>query len=158
MLIADGNRTRAAPRGPFPALFTLSSSPCVSKASSFAAKIPRKLLRVECLAVFGELICVRTRKKPQRILCVLSRLLTKYWHKSADENRRGFDSRQLYQDLMVCPDHQGKGIGTDLMDKMIEYLKEKRIYMISVVYEERLKPFYERFGFYNMLCGQMETY
>ena len=62
------------------------------------------------------------------------------------------------QDLMVCPDYQGSGIGTALMDKMIEYLKEKRIYMISVVYEERLKPFYERFGFYNMLCGQMETY
>lgn len=59
---------------------------------------------------------------------------------------------------MVCPDYQGKGIGTDLMDKMIEYLKEKRIYMISVVYEECLKPFYERFGFYNMLCGQMEIY
>ena len=59
---------------------------------------------------------------------------------------------------MVCPDYQGKGIGTDLMDKMIEYLKKKRIYMISVVYEECLNPFYERFGFYNMLCGQMETY
>lgn len=62
------------------------------------------------------------------------------------------------QDLMVCPDYQVKGIGTALMDKMIEYLKEKRIYMISVVYEEGLKPFYERFGFYNMLCGQLETY
>ncbi len=62
------------------------------------------------------------------------------------------------QDLMVHPDYQGKGIGTDLMDKMIEYLKEKRIYMISVVYEECLKSFYERFGFYSMLCGQMETY
>ncbi len=62
------------------------------------------------------------------------------------------------QDLMVCPDHQGKGIGTELMNKMIQYLKEKHIYIISVVYEERLKPFYERFGFYNMLCGQMETY
>ena len=62
------------------------------------------------------------------------------------------------QDLIVSPDHQGNGIGTELMNKMIEYLKEKRIYMISVVYEESLKPFYERFGFYNMLCGQMETY
>ena len=41
---------------------------------------------------------------------------------------------------------------------MIEYLKKKRIYTISVVYEECLKPFYEQFGFYNMLCGQMETY
>ena len=62
------------------------------------------------------------------------------------------------QDLIVSPDHQGKGIGTELMNKMIKYLKEKRIYMISVIYEESLKPFYERFGFYNMLCGQMETY
>ena len=59
---------------------------------------------------------------------------------------------------MVSPDHQGKGIGTDLMNKMIEYLKEKHIYMISVVYDESLKPFYQRFGFYNMLSGQMETY
>lgn len=62
------------------------------------------------------------------------------------------------QDLMVCPDHQGKGIGTELMNKMIRYLKEKHICMISVIYEEGLEPFYERFGFYHMMCGQMETY
>lgn len=30
--------------------------------------------------------------------------------------------------------------------------------MISVVFEESLKAFYEKFGFYDMLCGQMETY
>lgn len=62
------------------------------------------------------------------------------------------------QDLMVCPDHQGKGIGTELMNKMIRYLKEKHICMLSVIYEEGLEPFYERFGFYHMMCGQMETY
>ncbi len=62
------------------------------------------------------------------------------------------------QDLMVHPDYQGKGIGTDLMKIMIDFLKNKHIYMISVVYEEKLKPFYEKFGFFNMLCGQMETY
>ena len=62
------------------------------------------------------------------------------------------------QDLMVHPEYQGKGIGTELMNQMITYLKEKRIYMISVVYEESLKPFYEKFGFYQMLCGQMETF
>ncbi len=94
-------------------------------------------------------------------------LMTSYYHISVYEDDKliGYiDSVSngvtdaYIQDLMVCPDYQGKGIGTDLMDKMIEYLKEKRIYMISVVYEECLKPFYERFGFYNMLCGQMETY
>lgn len=62
------------------------------------------------------------------------------------------------QDLMVSPHYQGRGIGTELMNKMIGYLKEKHICMISVVYEEGLKAFYERFGFYNMLCGQMETF
>jgi len=62
------------------------------------------------------------------------------------------------QDLMIRPDHQGKGIGTDLINKMIRCLKEKHIYMISVVFEESLKPFYDKFGFNSMLCGQMETY
>ena len=62
------------------------------------------------------------------------------------------------QDLIVRPDYQGKGIGTDLMKKMIASLKEKHIYMISVIFEESLKPFYDRFGFNTMLCGQMETY
>jgi len=61
------------------------------------------------------------------------------------------------QDLMVHPAYQGKGIGTALMHHMIDYLKEQRVYMISVVYEESLKPFYAKFGFYPMLCGQMET-
>ncbi len=62
------------------------------------------------------------------------------------------------QDLVVHPDYQGRGIGTALMNKMIGHLKEKHIYMISVVFEESLKPFYRKFGFCNMLCGQMETY
>ena len=62
------------------------------------------------------------------------------------------------QDLMVHPDYQGKGLGTELMNQMIIYLKENRIYIISVVFEESLKPFYDRFGFSSMLCGQMETY
>ncbi len=62
------------------------------------------------------------------------------------------------QDLMVHPDYQGRGIGTDLMKKMIDYLKKNHIYMISVVFDESLKSFYEKFGFYHMLCGQMETY
>ncbi|MBQ8617549.1 MAG: GNAT family N-acetyltransferase [Clostridia bacterium] len=62
------------------------------------------------------------------------------------------------QDLMIHPDYQRYGIGTDLMLKMIEYLKEKHIYMISVVFDESLKPFYNKFGFYTMFCGQMETY
>ena len=63
------------------------------------------------------------------------------------------------QDLMVRPDYQNKGIGTELMNKSISHIKSEGIYMISVIYgEEELKGFYERFGFHTMLCGQMETY
>jgi ribosomal protein S18 acetylase RimI-like enzyme len=62
------------------------------------------------------------------------------------------------QDLMIHPDYQGKGIGTELMNRMIAALKKRHIYMISVVYEEKLKAFYSRFGFFEMLCGQMQTY
>ena len=62
------------------------------------------------------------------------------------------------QDVMVRPDYQGRGIGTELMNRAMELLKNDRIYMISVIYgEESLRPFYERFGFCTMLCGQMET-
>ena len=44
------------------------------------------------------------------------------------------------------------------MNRMIDYMKEKHIYMVSVIFEEKLKGFYERFGFYTMLGGQLETY
>ena len=64
----------------------------------------------------------------------------------------------MMEEIQFKPEYQGKGVGTELMNKMIKYLKEKRIYIISVVFEECLKPFYDKFGFYNMLCGQMETY
>lgn len=53
------------------------------------------------------------------------------------------------QDLMVHPTVQGQGIGTELMNRMITALKERHIYMISVVFEPTLKEFYEKFGFFS---------
>ena len=43
------------------------------------------------------------------------------------------------------------------MNQMIAYLKAKPIPFISVLYEESLKAFYEKFGFHTMLCGQMDA-
>lgn len=61
------------------------------------------------------------------------------------------------QDLMVRPDMQNKGIGTTLMNMAIDEINKKGIYMVSVIYgDAELKKFYEKFGFYTMLCGQMQ--
>ena len=62
------------------------------------------------------------------------------------------------QDLTVHPDYQNQGIGTELMNRIIAYLKERKIFWISVMFEENLAPFYRRFGFHQMLCGTMQTY
>ena len=62
------------------------------------------------------------------------------------------------QDVMVHPNAQGRGIGSELMRRAIERIRETGIGMISVIYgDERLRHFYEKFGFFTMLCGQMET-
>lgn len=62
------------------------------------------------------------------------------------------------QDLIVNPDFQGKGIGTNLMKLAIDKLVEDNIYMISVLFQESLLPFYKKFGFNTLLAGQLETY
>ena len=60
------------------------------------------------------------------------------------------------QDLMVHPEWQGREIGTHLMNIAIDEIKKRGIYMLSVIYgETALKDFYEKFGFFSMLCGQM---
>lgn len=62
------------------------------------------------------------------------------------------------QDVIISPDYQGKGIGTNLMNLAIKKLKEDNIYMISVLFQDSLLPFYKKFGFNIMLSGQLETY
>ncbi len=62
------------------------------------------------------------------------------------------------QDVMVNPDYQGKGIGTNLMKLAIDKLIEDNIYMISVLFQDSLLPFYKKFGFNILLAGQLETY
>jgi ribosomal protein S18 acetylase RimI-like enzyme len=97
-----------------------------------------------------------------------SPLLTSFLHIScydgerlvgyADSVSNGLTDAYI-QDVMVHPDYQGKGIGTELMKRMIARLKERKIYMISCIYgEPELSSFYKRFGFTEMLCGQLQTY
>jgi predicted N-acetyltransferase YhbS len=59
---------------------------------------------------------------------------------------------------MVHPDYQGQGIGTELINRMISLLKQNHIYMISVIFDENLKEFYNKFGFQFTCAGQMQTF
>lgn len=99
--------------------------------------------------------------------CYKNELFTSYYHIAVYDDDRLIAyidtvsnkvTDAYIQDLMVHPDYQNTGIGTELMNKTIAHLKEKKIYMISVVFEKALSPFYKRFGFFDMLCGQMQTY
>lgn len=46
--------------------------------------------------------------------------------------------------LEVVPDYKSKGIGTELVKRMLEKLKD--YYMIDIVCDESLQGFYEKFG------------
>lgn len=61
------------------------------------------------------------------------------------------------QDVMVHPDFQRQGVGTQLIEHILARLMNEGIYMVSAIYgDAELRPFYEKFGFYTMLCGQRE--
>ncbi|MDD4494282.1 MAG: GNAT family N-acetyltransferase [Eubacteriales bacterium] len=100
--------------------------------------------------------------------CYTNPLMTSYYHIACYDDDRlvgyvdtvsnGLTDAYI-QDLTVDPAYQGKGIGKELMNRIIAKLKENKIFMISVIYgNAELAPFYERFGFFQMLCGQMQTY
>jgi predicted N-acetyltransferase YhbS len=47
--------------------------------------------------------------------------------------------------LEVLPDYQGQGIGAELARRMLEHLRD--FYMIDLMCDPELQPYYERFGF-----------
>jgi len=49
--------------------------------------------------------------------------------------------------LEVLPAYQGRGIGTELVRRMMECLKE--FYMVDLICDPELKTFYERFGMFS---------
>jgi ribosomal protein S18 acetylase RimI-like enzyme len=53
--------------------------------------------------------------------------------------------------LEVLPDHQGRGIGTELMRRMLARLDD--LYMVDLCCDAELEPFYRRFGLITLDRG-----
>lgn len=58
--------------------------------------------------------------------------------------------------LEVLPEYRGQGIGTELMRYMFETLKS--LYMIDIVCDSGVAPFYERFGMFTAYGMMMRNY
>lgn len=61
----------------------------------------------------------------------------------------GFNDAYI-RDLMIAKEHQSCGLGTNLMNHALKYLKDKQIKCIQVTFDPRLTGYYKRFGF-NMI-------
>lgn len=58
--------------------------------------------------------------------------------------------------LEVLPEYQGKGVGSELVSRMFEELKD--YYMIDLLCDENLQPFYEKLGMSKATGMMMRNY
>ncbi len=57
------------------------------------------------------------------------------------------------QDLIIRPDYQNKGIGSELTKRTIRFLQEKNIKCIQVTFDPELERFFKKFGFHIVRAG-----
>ena len=58
--------------------------------------------------------------------------------------------------LEVLPEYQGQGIGSELMRQMLNRLRD--LYMVDLLCDEDIQPFYERLGMRRMLGMAVRNY
>ena len=57
------------------------------------------------------------------------------------------------QSLIVHPKYQKRGIGSELLKRIIIYLQQKNIKSIQVIFDPELEGFYKKFGFHILKAG-----
>ncbi len=56
-------------------------------------------------------------------------------------------------DLMVHPDHQGTGLGSHLVKRVVRDMERAGVRCIQVTFNDHLEPFYARCGFHIFKGG-----
>lgn len=59
------------------------------------------------------------------------------------------------QDFMVIPSYQTRGIGSKMLSMALDYLHKKSIPNISLIFDESLTAFYQKFGFKIQMSGRL---
>ena len=60
------------------------------------------------------------------------------------------------RDLMVHPEHQHRGIASNLISMIVEAAQGNDIKMVNVLFEPEFTDFYRKAGFYIMGGGQID--
>jgi len=58
--------------------------------------------------------------------------------------------------LEVLPEYQNKGIGSELVTRMLVSLKN--LYMVDILHDEHLKKYYARFGMHSAIGSVTRNY
>ena len=67
----------------------------------------------------------------------------------------------MFYDICVDPDHQGTGIGTKLMEYLIDKIKDKHYVSVGLLVWEgnqTAAKFYQKFGFQNVVAMELKKY
>jgi GNAT superfamily N-acetyltransferase len=63
----------------------------------------------------------------------------------------------LIVDMMVYPTFQARGIGTKMLEFVLEDLKLAGIKNINVIFDAKLEKFYKAFGFEMLMAGTIKN-
>jgi GNAT superfamily N-acetyltransferase len=60
-------------------------------------------------------------------------------------------------DVMVHPAFQARGVGSKMLERILEDLKLEGIRSINVIFDARLEKFYESLGFEMLRAGTLRN-
>jgi GNAT superfamily N-acetyltransferase len=84
-----------------------------------------------------------------------------FWNKNSDPEQADGKSRAYLSAFRVHPDHRGKGLGTKLMERVIERIKEKAFNEVTIgayKHDLEIQKLYEKWGFTEFVKEAVDVF